>query len=69
VPTTQYLVIVLVVALAVLAVTRFETLCFKDLAQRRDDELNYLTRGGWTVAIALAIPLGGICYLYFGRSR
>jgi hypothetical protein len=26
-------------------------------------------RGGWTVAIALAIPLGGICYLYFGRSR
>lgn len=68
-PSGQYAVIVVVVALAVLAIARLELVCLRDLAQRRDTELNYLTRTGWTVVIACVIPIGGICYLYLGRAR
>lgn len=66
--TSQYAVIALVVVIVVIAVVRFEVLCFNDLAQRRDGELNYLSRAGWAVVIALVIPLGGIFYLSYGRS-
>jgi hypothetical protein len=67
--TTEYAVIALVAVLVLIAVARFELLCFNDLAQRSDRELNYLSRAGWAVMIALLIPLGGICYLYYGRPR
>jgi heme/copper-type cytochrome/quinol oxidase subunit 4 len=69
VSTIQYAVIALAVVIVVVAVVRFELLCFNDLAQRSDRELNYLSRAGWAVVIALVIPVGGICYLYYGRSR
>ena len=56
------------VAIAVVVVVRFELRCLRDLAQRSEEELRYLTRTGWTVVIALVIPIGGICYLYYGRD-
>lgn len=65
----QYLALLLVVAVCLVAIVRFELLCFRDLAGRRDHELNYLTRSGWVVLIAVFIPIGGICYLYLGRPN
>ena len=59
----------LVLAACLVAIVRFELLCFRDLAGRSDYELNYLTRAGWAVLIAVLIPIGGICYLYLGRPR
>jgi Phospholipase_D-nuclease N-terminal len=67
--TSQYVVILLVIAVCLAAVARFEVLCLRDLARRGDRELSYLSRTEWTVVIALVIPLGGIFYLYFGRRR
>ena len=57
-----------VVAVAIVAVVRFEMLCFKDLAGRRHAELSYLSRTGWTVLIAIMIPIGGICYLFLAEE-
>lgn len=54
-------------AFAVVAIFRFELFCLRDLAQRGDLELRYLSRAGWLVVIAVVIPLGGICYLCYGR--
>jgi hypothetical protein len=65
--SAQYAAVLLVLAICLVAIVRFELLCFRDLAGRRDHELNYLTRAGWTVLIAVLIPIGGICYLYLGR--
>jgi Phospholipase_D-nuclease N-terminal len=56
------------VAIAVVVALRFELLCLRDLAQRNEAELRYLTRTGWTIVIAFVIPIGGICYLYYGRD-
>ena len=69
VPPGQYVVIALVVAVCIVAVVRLELLCFKDLAQHGDQELNYLSRAGWMLVIALVIPLGRILYLYLGRPH
>jgi hypothetical protein len=65
----QSAVILLVLAICLVAIVRFELLCFRDLAGRRDHELNYLNRAGWSVLIAVLIPIGGICYLYLGRPN
>lgn len=65
----QYLVILLVLAVCLVTIVRFELLCLRDLAGRQDHELNYLTRAGWTVLIAVLIPVGGICYRYLGRPN
>ena len=62
-------VIAIVAAVCIVAVARFELLCFTDLARRGDQELRYLSRRGWTIVIAIVIPLDGIFYLYSGRSR
>lgn len=67
--TAQYTLIALLVVVCMVPIVRFEMLCLKDLAQRSDQELSYLTRAGWTTAIAIAIPLGGIFYLSFGRMH
>jgi heme/copper-type cytochrome/quinol oxidase subunit 4 len=67
VTTVQYAVVAAIVALAVVAVVRFEVLCFQDLSHRHDAELNYLSRAGWTVVIAVVIPVGGLAYLFCGR--
>ena len=55
------------IAIAVLVIVRFELLCLRDLAQRNDQQLRYLTMTGWLVVIVLVIPVGGICYLGHGR--
>lgn len=66
-PVGGIVILVAVVAVAARAITRFELLCLRELASTPDLELRYLNRTGWTVAILLAIPLGGIVYLYAGR--
>jgi hypothetical protein len=66
VPIGRYALLGLL-AIAVIGILRFELFCYRDLAQRADSDLRYLTRTGWTVVIAFAIPVGGICYLYCGR--
>jgi hypothetical protein len=65
----QGILVVAVVITAAAVIARFEGLCLRDLADTPDAELQYLTRAGWTAAIILAIPLGGIAYLYLGRIR
>jgi hypothetical protein len=67
--TSQVAAIVVVLGVCVVVLARFELLCFRDLAGRTDQELNYLTRAGWAALIAFVIPVGGICYLYYGRPR
>lgn len=54
---------------ALIAVVRFERLCLSELADTADLELQLFTRQGWTALIVLAIPLGGIAFLYAGRSH
>lgn len=68
-PSAQNAVIAIVVAICVVAVLRFELYCFSDLVHRNDQDLNHLPRTAWALAIALVIPVGGICYLYYGRPH
>lgn len=63
-----------VVAVAVLAVVvvaalmiRFDALLLKDLARTPDDQLQFLTRKGWLVAIVAAFPLGPLAYMTYGK--
>ena len=67
--TAQVSILVAVLAGAAIAITRFELLCLRDLADTPDIELRYLSRSAWTAAILLAMPLGGLAYLYVGRDR
>jgi hypothetical protein len=59
-----------VVALVVVAalVIRFDAMLLKDLAQTTDDELQFLTRKGWAVAIVTTFPFGPICYMAYGKG-
>lgn len=67
--TAQYAAVLLILAVCLVAIVRFELLCLRDLAGRPDQELNYFNRAGWAVLIAVLIPIGGICYLYLGRPN
>jgi len=67
--TAQLAVIAALVLAALIMVVRFEMFCLRDLAQTSDAGLQYLTRQGWIVLIVVAIPLGGIAYLYGGKTR
>jgi hypothetical protein len=62
-------VLVAVLAVAAVAIARFELMCLRDLDSAPDVDLRYLTRSGWMAAILLAMPLGGLAYLYIGRNR
>jgi uncharacterized membrane protein YjgN (DUF898 family) len=65
----QVAVIAVLVIAAVIIVARFEMFCLRDLTQTADSDLQYLTRQGWIVLIVVAIPLGGIVYLYREKIR
>jgi hypothetical protein len=67
--TSAEVVTVVLVLAAVLVVVRFETFCLRDLAATREGDLQYLTRTGWLACILIAIPVGGILYLYRGKLR
>ncbi len=67
--TARILVIAAIAAAAIVTIVRFEVLCLRDLADTPDADLRYLTRTGWLTAIVLAIPIGGIAYLYNGRTH
>ena len=62
-------VLLLVLALCVLAVVRFELFCLSDLARTPDHRLRALTRQGWVVCILFVIPVGGLFYLRYGRDQ
>lgn len=67
---TQDIVVVVIAAAAIAAAVmavRFVSFCLADLAQAT--EVRYLTPQGWTVLIVLAIPLGGMLYLNYGKVR
>lgn len=61
--------LILLVAAAAGMIVAFEVFCLRDLAKAHDDELLLLNRIGWAVVIVLAIPIGGLGYLFFGRAR
>jgi hypothetical protein len=59
-----------VVAVVVVAalVIRFDALLLRDLADTSDEELQFLTRKGWAVAIVMTFPLGPLCYLRYAKG-
>jgi hypothetical protein len=60
--------VALVTAIAMLAVVGgFAAYCLRDLAHAR--EIRYLTRQMWAVVIVIAMPVGGMLYLMYGRPR
>jgi hypothetical protein len=67
--TAQLAVIGALVFAALIMVVRFEMFCLGDLAETADANLQYLTRQGWMLLILLAIPLGGIAYVYCGKRH
>jgi hypothetical protein len=67
--SAQHLTVVIVVAIAVVAVLRFELFCISDLRSTPESQLRYLTRAGWIAACLLSIPIGGIVYLSCGKRR
>lgn len=66
---SQTFIVAAVAIAAMVALMRFERLCLRELADTADAELQLLTRTGWTALIVVAIPLGGIAFMYFGRLR
>jgi hypothetical protein len=64
------LAVSLAIAIVVVAalVIRFDALLLKDLAQTADDELQFLTRRGWAVAIVAMFPFGPMCYLSYAKG-
>ena len=65
-PLTVSVVIAIVVVAAL--VIRFDALLLKDLAETADDELQFLTRRGWAVAIVAMFPFGPMCYMAYAKG-
>lgn len=65
--TPEAALLVLLVAVAAVAVFRFERTCLSDLARTPDERLRHFTRQGWIALIILGIPFGGILYLRAGK--
>ena len=61
--------VVLLSAVVVVLIVRFEMFCLHDLAGTPDWQLRGLDRRGWTLVTLVSIPLGGIVYLYCGKTR
>ncbi len=61
--------IALLIVAVLIVVVRFEMFCISDLAKTQDHELQVLSRRGWSLAILLSVPLGGIAYLMIGKAR
>ena len=65
----QYAVVAAVVAVAVIAVVRFEVYCLTDVIRTDERDLRYLSRRGWVAVCLLLLPIGGIVYLLCGRAN
>ena len=68
---TLLLVLVVGAAVAVLVITvvvRFERACLQELADTPDAQLAYFSRQGWQLLIVFFIPLGGMLFLFRGRT-
>jgi hypothetical protein len=48
------------------AVVRWEVILVRDIWAARD--VRYLTKPGWTAACLICVPIGGILYLFHGRT-
>jgi hypothetical protein len=59
--------VIAIVTFAALVI-RFDARLLKDLAQTADDELQFLTRKGWAVAIVAMFPFGPMCYLAYAKG-
>ncbi len=57
---------VAVVLAAIVVVVRFEVFCLTDIAEA--EEVRYLTKPAWAAICVLAIPVGGILYLIYGKT-
>jgi hypothetical protein len=61
--------VLLIIAIAVVAVIRFEVWCVSDILRTPENSFHYLTRRGWIAVCVFLIPVGAIMYLSFGRDR
>ena len=50
-----------------LVVIWFTARCLADLAHA--DEVHYFTQWQWAIICVISMPLGGICYLRYGKVR
>ncbi len=51
----------------ILVLAAFVIFCLVDIA--RAEEVRYLPKWAWVIICFISIPLGGIIYLIFGKSR
>jgi hypothetical protein len=65
--TVGLVLLILFVWFAVRTVYRFVTYCLADLAQQR--VVAHLSRDAWRLLIIFWIPIGGMLYLRYGRTR
>ena len=66
--STTAAVAALTLFVVVVVVAWFATPLLKDLARTSDEDLRYLTRKGWAVAIVATFPLGAIMYMRYGKG-
>jgi hypothetical protein len=67
--TSEYLLVALIVAAAVVVYARYVSTVIRDINATPDSELQHLTRAGWIAVCVALIPIGGLIYLVYGRRR